>query len=68
MEVKDKTAPAIDPAQPMHDTTEERLLTTDEARQAETPNIARKVLAWSLVLVIIAFAAVYVWSMLTPTA
>lgn len=68
MELKDKTAPAIDPEQPMHDAPIERHLDVNDARQAETPNIARKVLAWSMVLVIVAFAVVYVWSVMTPPA
>ena len=37
------------------------VLTTNEARQATTPHVTRYVLVWGLVLVIVAFALIFVF-------
>lgn len=66
IDIKDRTAPSIDPEQPMHDAPVERRLDPVDARQGETKNVTRKVLGWGLFLVILAFAAIYIWNMLMP--
>ena len=45
-----------------------RVLSTEDARQGETPNVTRKVLTWGLVLVVIAFVAVYLWQHMNGVA
>ena len=68
MQLKDTTAPSINPEQPMHDAPVERHVDVEDARQGETPNVTRKVLTWGLVLVVIAFAAAYVWQHMAGVA
>ena len=47
--------------QPLNDIKVQRVISKEDARQGDTPNVTRKVLSWGLVLVVIAFATAYIW-------
>ena len=49
--------------QPVHDKDVERIVPKVEARQGSRTLLNRNVLIWSLVLVIVAFGAIYVWNL-----
>lgn len=64
MEAKMTEAKIAEAEQPLHDKHVERVVSNVKARQGSRTLVNRDVLIWSLVLVILAFAAVYVWTML----